>query len=88
MAPEMAAAAVGWLSHRSCDRSGLILSVGAGRVRRVVFAETPVMSAQDLHAGAWPIDGLEGAVESRNSGRSAFDLVPELVQAKEAAGQL
>ena len=41
MDPELVAPAVGWLAHESCSITGEILVAIAGRIARVVVAETP-----------------------------------------------
>lgn len=80
MAPERVAPVVGWLASEACDRSGLILSVGAGRVRRAALVETP--RDDDVSEDWWPdwsrFDDLAHATETRTSRGSSAALVPEL----------
>jgi NAD(P)-dependent dehydrogenase (short-subunit alcohol dehydrogenase family) len=81
MSPQHVAPVVGWLAHESCEQTGVILSAGAGRVRRVAVVEGSILetSGDDEVGSLWPrLSRLESAQESRNSGRSALELVPEL----------
>lgn len=80
MAPEQVAPVVGALVHESCDRSGMVLGAGAGRVRRATMVEGPVAEMVEGPITAlWPtLDRLDQVEVSRNSGRSALSLVPEL----------
>jgi NAD(P)-dependent dehydrogenase (short-subunit alcohol dehydrogenase family) len=80
MSPAHVAPVVGWLAHESCDCTGIILSAGARRVRRVGLVEGRVLELEGNDVGAlWTqLNDLTGAKESRNSGRSALELVPEL----------
>jgi NAD(P)-dependent dehydrogenase (short-subunit alcohol dehydrogenase family) len=82
MSPDLVAAAVGWLAHESCTQTGLIYSIGAGRIRRAAMVEGPVLpySEEDLPELAQKLGSLAGFTESRNSGRSSLELIPELGQ--------
>ncbi len=53
MEPELVAPAVGWLAHESCSISGEILAAIAGRIARVVVAETP-----GVYRPAWTIEDI------------------------------
>jgi NAD(P)-dependent dehydrogenase (short-subunit alcohol dehydrogenase family) len=80
MSPSRVAPVVGWLAHESCEHTGIVLSAGAGRVRRVGVVEGKILEVTDEDIGGlWPLlSDIEGAKESRNSGRSALELIPEL----------
>jgi NAD(P)-dependent dehydrogenase (short-subunit alcohol dehydrogenase family) len=80
MSPDRVAPVVGWLAHESCEQTGIVLSAGAGRVRRVGVVEGQILETTGEDIGElWPrLSGLDGATESRNSGRSALQLIPEL----------
>jgi len=79
MSPNRVAPVVGWLAHESCEHTGIVLSAGAGRVRRVGIVEGSILEAGEDIGALWPrLSDLEGAKESRNSGRSALELIPEL----------
>ena len=51
MDPELVSPAVGWLAHESCSITGEILSAIAGRISRVVVAET-----QGVYQPSWSIE--------------------------------
>jgi NAD(P)-dependent dehydrogenase (short-subunit alcohol dehydrogenase family) len=51
MEPELVAPAVGWLAHEACAVTGEILVAIAGRIARVVIAETP-----GVHRPSWTIE--------------------------------
>ncbi len=51
MDPELVAPAVGWLAHESCSITGEILAAIAGRIARVVVAETP-----GVYRPSWTIE--------------------------------
>ena len=53
MEPELVAPAVGWLAHESCSINGEILAAIAGRIARVVVAETP-----GVYRPAWTIEDV------------------------------
>jgi NAD(P)-dependent dehydrogenase (short-subunit alcohol dehydrogenase family) len=80
MSPEHIAPVVGWLAHQSCDKTGMILSAGAGRVRRTAVVEGDIVEIGGRPmADVWnDLAELGTITESRNSGRSAIQLVPEL----------
>ena len=83
MAPERVAPVVGWLASEACDRSGLVLSAGAGRVRRAALVETP---RDEIVGEEWTpdwtkLDNLAQAAETRTSRGSSAALVPELLEA-------
>lgn len=83
MSPDQVALAGAWLCSETCNQNGRIFSVGGGRLRRVVIAETPAVDieSEDLSEVMKRLDGMEGAIESRNAAESAFALVPELLTA-------
>jgi len=80
MTPDRVAQVVAWLAHERCDKTGMILSAGAGRVRRVGIVESPVVELEDEDIGRlWDrFTVLDGAHEPRNSADSARVLMPEL----------
>ncbi|MGZ6778414.1 MAG: SDR family NAD(P)-dependent oxidoreductase [Mycobacterium sp.] len=51
MDPELVAPAVGWLAHESCSINGEILAAIAGRIARIVVAETP-----GVYRPSWTIE--------------------------------
>ncbi len=51
MDPELVSPAVGWLAHESCSITGEILAAIAGRISRVVVAET-----QGVYQPSWSIE--------------------------------
>ena len=51
MGPELVAPVVGWLSHESCSVTGEIFASVAGRVARIVVAETP-----GVYRPSWSIE--------------------------------
>jgi NAD(P)-dependent dehydrogenase (short-subunit alcohol dehydrogenase family) len=51
MGPELVAPVVGWLAHESCTTTGEIFACIAGRVARVVVAETP-----GVYRPSWSIE--------------------------------
>jgi NAD(P)-dependent dehydrogenase (short-subunit alcohol dehydrogenase family) len=53
MSPELVAPLVGWLAHESCSATGEILVALAGRVARVVVAETP-----GVYRPSWSIEDV------------------------------
>jgi NAD(P)-dependent dehydrogenase (short-subunit alcohol dehydrogenase family) len=67
MDPELVAPAVGWLAHESCSINGEILVAIAGRIARVVVAETP-----GVHRSSWTI---EQVAEHIDAIRDATDLM-------------
>jgi NAD(P)-dependent dehydrogenase (short-subunit alcohol dehydrogenase family) len=69
MSPDLVAPVVGWLGSDGCDRSGLILHAGCGRVRRVQVVGGP---AVDIPGGdveqCWPqLDDMTAAHEAGSS---------------------
>lgn len=81
MAPERVAPIVAWLASEACDRSGIILSAGAGRVRRVLIAESALSEIGNEGAVDWSVlDDLARATETRDSRWSSTALVPELIE--------
>ncbi|PJG46411.1 hypothetical protein CAF53_19730 [Sphingobium sp. LB126] len=84
MAPERIAPVVGYLSSEECDRGGVILTAGAGRVRKSMIAEGSVveLDGEDM-AGIWPeLDDMSAITVPRRVYDSTRTMVPELVQAK------
>jgi NAD(P)-dependent dehydrogenase (short-subunit alcohol dehydrogenase family) len=69
MAPEHVAPVVGWLCSDSCDRSGLVLHAGCGRVRRVMVMGGPAIDIPDEDvARCWPeLDDMTLATEAASS---------------------
>jgi NAD(P)-dependent dehydrogenase (short-subunit alcohol dehydrogenase family) len=59
MCPEQVAPVVGWLSHQSCSITGEILVAVAGRVARVVVAESP-----GVFRPSWSIEQVGENLES------------------------
>lgn len=53
MGPELVAPVVGWLAHETCSITGELVAAIAGRVARVVVAETP-----GVYQPAWTIEGV------------------------------
>ena len=53
MDPELVAPVVGWLAHESCSVSGEMFIALAGRVARVVIAESP-----GVHRPAWTVEDV------------------------------
>ncbi|KIU14397.1 SDR family NAD(P)-dependent oxidoreductase [Mycolicibacterium llatzerense] len=53
MSPELVAPVVGWLAHESCSVTGEIFVALAGRVARVVVAETP-----GVYRPSWSIEDV------------------------------
>ena len=69
MSPDLVAPVVGWLCSDACDRSGLILHAGCGRVRRIAVYGGPAVDIQGGDVDAcWPaLDDMTGARESASS---------------------
>lgn len=59
MGPELVAPVVGWLAHESCSISGEMLAAIAGRVARVVVAETP-----GVYRPQWSIEDVAADIEA------------------------
>jgi NAD(P)-dependent dehydrogenase (short-subunit alcohol dehydrogenase family) len=83
MSPDQVALAGAWLCSEGCNQNGRIFSVGGGRLRRVVIAETPTVDidSENLGDAMRRLDSIDGVIESRNAAESAFALVPELLSA-------
>ncbi len=67
MDPELVSPAVGWLAHESCSITGEILVAIAGRIARVVVAETP-----GVYRPSWTIEQVG---EHLDAIRDATDLI-------------
>src|SRR5690242_12176807 len=59
MQPELVAPAVGWLAHESCSITGEILAAIAGRIARVVIAET-----HGVHRPSWTIEEVAERIDA------------------------
>ena len=59
MGPELVAPVVGWLAHESCSISGEMLVSMAGRVARVLIAETP-----GVYRPTWSIDQVAEQIDA------------------------
>lgn len=59
MEPELVAPAVGWLAHESCSITGEILAAIAGRMARVVVAETP-----GVYRPSWTIEEVGEQIDA------------------------
>lgn len=77
-APSKVAPMVGWLCSEACDKSGLILCVGGGGVRRAQIQEGAVVAIEDDDASAcWPaLDDMTGAIEAPDAASSGRVLLP------------
>lgn len=80
MSPARVAPVVGWLASAACNRSGLILRAGCGRVRRAMIMEgRPIEIPGEDVAACWPaLDDMSGAVEAATSFESGKVLMPEV----------
>jgi NAD(P)-dependent dehydrogenase (short-subunit alcohol dehydrogenase family) len=58
MGPELVAPVVGWLAHESCSVSGEMYASMAGRVARVMVAET-----EGVYRPAWSIDDVANQID-------------------------
>lgn len=58
MGPELVAPVVGWLAHESCSVTGEVLTAIAGRVARVVIAETP-----GVYRPEWTIEDVGAQID-------------------------
>ena len=69
MSPDLVAPVVGWLCSDACDRSGLVLHAGCGRVRRIMVYGGPAVDIEGGDVGAcWPaLDDMTGAREAASS---------------------
>ncbi len=86
MSADRVAPALGWLVSDRCDRTGIILSAGGGRVRRTFLVEsapTDVTAEGEIDFAA--LDDLSGVTETRDSRWSSTALVPELLRIKRQA---
>jgi NAD(P)-dependent dehydrogenase (short-subunit alcohol dehydrogenase family) len=74
MGPELVAPAVGWLAHESCSITGEILVALAGRIARVVIAETP-----GVYRPSWSIEDVADELAAIRDATStvAFPVVPD-----------
>ena len=59
MGPELVAPVVGWLAHESCSITGEILVSMAGRVARVLIAET-----EGVYRPSWSIDEIASQIDA------------------------
>jgi NAD(P)-dependent dehydrogenase (short-subunit alcohol dehydrogenase family) len=59
MDPELVAPAVGWLAHESCTITGEILAAIAGRIARVVVAET-----RGVHRPSWTMEQVAADIDA------------------------
>lgn len=81
MSPARIAPIVGYLCSDACTRGGAILAAGAGRVRRTMIVEGPVIEtdAEDL-AEIWPaLDDLRAVTEPRYVFDATKTMVPEMM---------
>jgi NAD(P)-dependent dehydrogenase (short-subunit alcohol dehydrogenase family) len=69
MSPDLVAPVVGWLCSDACDKSGLVLHAGCGRVRRIMVYGGPAIDIADGDVNAcWPaLDDMTDALESGSS---------------------
>jgi NAD(P)-dependent dehydrogenase (short-subunit alcohol dehydrogenase family) len=58
MGPELVAPVVGWLAHESCSVSGELYASMAGRIARVMVAET-----EGVYRPSWSIDDVANEIE-------------------------
>ncbi len=74
MGPELVAPVVGWLAHESCSVTGEIFAAIAGRVARVVVAESA-----GVYQPAWTVDEVGARIdEIRELGEPlVFPVVPD-----------
>lgn len=74
MSPELVAPVVGWLAHESCSVAGEIFVALAGRVARVVIAETP-----GVYRPSWSIEDVAAqSAAIRDAGAPvSFAVVPD-----------
>jgi NAD(P)-dependent dehydrogenase (short-subunit alcohol dehydrogenase family) len=80
MSPSKVAPVVGWLASERCQRSGLILHAGCGRVRRIKIMGAPRLeiNGEDVDA-CWPgLDDMSGAEEALSSFDAGKAMNPEL----------
>jgi NAD(P)-dependent dehydrogenase (short-subunit alcohol dehydrogenase family) len=69
MSPDLVAPVVGWLCSDACDRSGLILHAGCGRVRRIKVMGGPAVEVPDGNVAlCWPeLEDMSDAREATSS---------------------
>lgn len=74
MGPELVAPAVGWLAHESCSVTGEIFAAIAGRIARVVVAETP-----GVYRPSWTIEEVARNIDAIRDASNPliFDVVPD-----------
>jgi NAD(P)-dependent dehydrogenase (short-subunit alcohol dehydrogenase family) len=74
MDPELVSPAVGYLAHESCSITGEILAAIAGRIARVVVAETP-----GVYQPSWSIEHVADRIDAIRdfSHPIAFPVVPD-----------
>jgi NAD(P)-dependent dehydrogenase (short-subunit alcohol dehydrogenase family) len=80
MSPFKVAPVVGWLASEACERSGLILHAGCGRVRRIKLmgSQRVEIGNEDVQA-CWPaLDDMQGAQESDSSFGAGKLMNPEI----------
>lgn len=73
MGPELVAPVVGWLAHENCSITGESLIAIAGRVARVVLAETP-----GVHQPSWSIEAVGERIDEIRDASApvVFPVVP------------
>jgi NAD(P)-dependent dehydrogenase (short-subunit alcohol dehydrogenase family) len=74
MQPELVAPAVGWLAHESCSVAGEILTAIAGRIARIVVAETP-----GVYRRSWTIEQVAEHIDAIRDASAPviFPVVPD-----------
>jgi NAD(P)-dependent dehydrogenase (short-subunit alcohol dehydrogenase family) len=74
MEPELVAPAVGWLAHESCSITGEILAAIAGRIARIVIAETP-----GVYRPSWTIEAVGEHIDDIREATTPliFPVVPD-----------
>jgi NAD(P)-dependent dehydrogenase (short-subunit alcohol dehydrogenase family) len=74
MEPELVAPAVGWLAHESCSVTGEILTAIAGRIARIVVAETP-----GVYRPSWTIEQVAEHIDAIRDASAPviFPVVPD-----------
>jgi len=72
MGPELVAPMVAWLSHERCSVSGEIMSAMAGRLSRVVLAESP-----GVYLPSWTLEQVDEKIDGiRDLGDAPWVLPP------------
>lgn len=80
MSPDKVAPVVGWLVSEQCDRTGIILSAGAGRVRRNFMVESGISQVSGEGEMDFSIlDDSSSVTETPNTRAASSELVPELL---------